>query len=133
MAWNGTQHFPGIQQDGQGNSYGPAGGTLSLIGDLKQMKPNWLVGASILGYGATLMVGIGIPIPILNEEVMRCVSVSDNDLYAPVVDYSEAYGQRIPGNLGYVSYAQLKSGKIPSTAGSAHCSPVQPSQGQGNS
>ncbi|HPZ42857.1 MAG TPA: homocysteine biosynthesis protein [Bacillota bacterium] len=112
VAWNGTQHFPGIQQDGQGNSYGPAGGTLSLIGDLKQMKPNWLVGASILGYGATLMVGIGIPIPILNEEVMRCVSVSDNDLYAPVVDYSEAYGQRIPGNLGYVSYAQLKSGKI---------------------
>jgi uncharacterized protein (DUF39 family) len=112
VAWSGTQHFPGIQEDGQGNSYGPAGGTLSLIGDLKQMKPNWLVGASILGYGATLMVGIGIPIPILNEEVMRCVSVSDSDLYAPVVDYSEAYGQRIPGNLGYVSYAQLKSGKI---------------------
>jgi uncharacterized protein (DUF39 family) len=112
IAWSGTQHFPGIQEDGQGNSYGPAGGTLSLIGDLKQMKPNWLVGASILGYGATLMVGIGIPIPILNEEVMRCVSVSDSDLYAPVVDYSEAYGQRIPGNLGYVSYAQLKSGKI---------------------
>ncbi len=112
VAWSGTQHFPGIQEDGQGNSYGPAGGTLSLIGDLKQMKPNWLVGASILGYGATLMVGIGIPIPILNEEVMRCVSVTDSDLYAPVVDYSQAYGQRIPGNLGYVSYAQLKSGKI---------------------
>lgn len=112
VAWNGTQHFPGLQEDGQGNSFGPAGGTLSLIGDLKQMKPNWLIGASFLGYGATLMVGIGIPIPILNEEIMRCVSATDHDLFAPVVDYSRAYGQRIPGNLGYVSYAELKSGRI---------------------
>jgi uncharacterized protein (DUF39 family) len=99
VAWNGTQHFPGIQTDAEGKSYGPAGGTLSVIGDLKQMKPNWLVGTSMLGYGVTLTVGLGIPIPILNEEVMRCVAVSDKDLYAPVVDYSEAYGQRIPATL----------------------------------
>lgn len=112
VAWHGTQHFPGVQQDAAGNNYGPAGGTLSVIGDLKQMKPEWLRGASFLGYGATLMVSIGVPIPILNEEVMRCVSVTDRDLYAPVVDYSEAYGQRVPGNLGFVSYAELKTGKI---------------------
>ncbi|OPY56100.1 MAG: hypothetical protein A4E55_02242 [Pelotomaculum sp. PtaU1.Bin035] len=112
VAWNGTQHFPCIQKDAEGNIFGPAGGTLTVLGDLKQMKPNWLVGTSFLGYGATLTVGIGVPIPILNEEVMRCVSVTDRDLYAPIVDYSEAYGQRIPGNLGYVSYAELKTGKI---------------------
>ena len=112
VAWHGTQHFPGIQKDAAGNSYGPAGGTLAVIGDLKQMSPRWLAGTSYLGYGATLTVGIGIPIPILNEEVVRCVSVSDKDLFAPVVDYGEAYGRRVPGNLGYVSYAQLKTGKI---------------------
>ncbi|MDF9408603.1 homocysteine biosynthesis protein [Pelotomaculum isophthalicicum JI] len=112
VAWHGTQHFPGIQTDAEKNSYGPAGGTLAVIGDLKQMKPEWLVGTSYLGYGATLTVGIGIPIPILNEDVMSCVSITDRDLYAPVVDYSEAYSQRIPGNLGYVSYAELKTGKI---------------------
>lgn len=112
VAWHGTQHFPDIQQDSAGNSYGPAGGTLAVIGDLKQMKPNWLLGTSFLGYGATLSVSIGIPIPILNEEVMRCVSVTDHDLYAPIIDYGEAYGQRQPGNLGYVSYAELKSGTI---------------------
>jgi len=112
VAWNGTQHFPGVQEDSEGNCFGPAGGTLAVIGDLKQMKPGWLVGASYLGYGATLTVGLGIPIPILNEEVMRCVSISDRDLFAPIVDYSEAYGRRIPGNLGHVSYAELKTGKI---------------------
>lgn len=112
VAWNGTQHFPEIQKDAAGNSYGPAGGTLSVVGDLKQMKANWLLGTSFLGYGATLSVSIGIPIPILNEEVMRCVSVSDRDLYAPIVDYGEAYGQRLPSDLGYASYAELKSGTI---------------------
>jgi len=112
VAWHGTQHFPGIQTDQEKNSYGPAGGTLAVIGDLKQMKPEWLVGTSYLGYGATLTVGIGIPIPILNEDVMSCVSITDRDLYAPVVDYSDAYSQRISGNLGYVSYAELKTGKI---------------------
>jgi uncharacterized protein (DUF39 family) len=112
VAWNGTQHFPEIQKDSAGNNFGPAGGTLSVIGDLKQMKPNWLLGASILGYGASLSVSIGIPIPILNEEVMRCVSVTDHDLYAPVIDYGDAYGQALPSDLGYVSYAELKSGTI---------------------
>jgi len=112
VAWHGNQHFPGIQKDQAGKEYGPAGGTLAVIGDLKQMKPNWLVGTSILGYGATLTVGIGIPIPVINEEVMRCVSVTDKELYAPIVDYGEAYGQRVSGNLGYVSYAELKTGRI---------------------
>nr|WP_027717854.1 homocysteine biosynthesis protein [Desulfovirgula thermocuniculi] len=112
VAWHGTQHFPSMQTDGTGKELGPAGGTLAVIGDLKQMSPRWLVGTSFLGYGATLTVGIGVPIPILNEEVARYAAAADEDLYAPIVDYGEAYPNRKPGNLGYVSYAQLKSGKI---------------------
>ena len=112
VAWHGTQHFPSMQTDGTGKELGPAGGTLAVIGDLKQMSPRWLVGTSFLGYGATLTVGIGVPIPILNEEVARYAAAADEDLYAPIVDYGEAYPNRKPDNLGYVSYAQLKSGKI---------------------
>ncbi|HBQ28624.1 MAG TPA: hypothetical protein DD719_04340 [Desulfotomaculum sp.] len=112
VAWHGTQHFPFIQRGVNGNELGPNGGTLMVIGDLKQMDPRWLVGTSYLGYGATLSVGIGIPIPILNKEIVRFAAVKDEDLYAPVVDYGGAYPNRLPGNLGYVSYAQLKSGKI---------------------
>lgn len=112
VAWHGTQHFPSIQKSPDGKDLGPAGGTLSVIGDLKQMSPKWLKGVSFAGYGASFTVGIGIPIPILNEEIALYAAATDRDLYAPVVDYSEAYPSRTPGNLGLVSYADLKSGKI---------------------
>jgi len=87
-------------------------GTLSVIGDLKQMKPEWLRGTSMLGYGSTITIGIGVPIPILSEEILRYTAVKDADIITPIVDYSEAYPQRKPDILGEVSYARLKSGKI---------------------
>lgn len=111
VAWNGTQHFPSMI-DVEGRELGSAGGTLAVIGDLKQMSPRWLVGTSYLGYGATLSVGIGIPIPILNEEIAFYAAKKDEELFAPIVDYGEAYPSFTPGNLGYVSYKDLKSGKI---------------------
>ena len=112
VVWNGTQHFPGINQDANGISFGHAGGTLCVMGDLKQMNPRWLAGTSMLGYGATLTVGIGIPIPLLNEEVCRFAATGDDELYAPIVDYGNAYPNLLPSDLGYVSYGELKTGKI---------------------
>ncbi len=83
-----------------------------MIGDLKKMKPEWLMGTSFQGYGATLTVGIGIPIPILDEEVCRFTAVRDADIYAPVVDYGKDYPEGKSDTLGEVSYGQLKSGEI---------------------
>jgi len=112
VVWNGTQHAPSISQHPEGFPMAASGGTLAVMGDLKGMKAEWLRGTSITGYGATLTVGLGIPIPILNEEIMKYVSVKYEQLYAPIVDYSDAYPNRKQGNLGYASYAQLKSGSI---------------------
>jgi uncharacterized protein (DUF39 family) len=111
VAWHGTQHNPNVPRSDKGVPKRGAG-TLSVIGDLKQMSPRWLVGTSMLGYGCTLTVGIGVPIPILSEEILQYTAVSDDDILAPVVDYSEAYPQMKPDILGEVSYAQLKSGQI---------------------
>jgi uncharacterized protein (DUF39 family) len=111
VAWHGTQHSPAALRGDNGVPRRGAG-TLAVIGDLKQMKPEWLVGTSMLGYGCTLTVGIGVPIPILSEEILRYTTVSDADILAPIVDYSEAYPQREPDILGEVSYAELKSGHI---------------------
>jgi uncharacterized protein (DUF39 family) len=111
VAWQGTQHNPNVLRSEKGVPRRGAG-TLAVIGDLKQMKPRWLIGTSMLGYGCTITVGIGIPIPILSEEILRYTTVSDDEIFAPVIDYSEAYPQMKPDILGEVSYAQLKSGEI---------------------
>ena len=107
----GTQHSPEVGRVENGTPRSPAG-TLAVTGDLKQMRPEWLVGVSFPGYGATLRVGIGVPIPILDEEMARFASVTDDSLFTQIVDYSEAYPNLIPGSLGEVSYSELKSGKI---------------------
>jgi uncharacterized protein (DUF39 family) len=111
VAWQGTQHNPNVLRGDNGVPR-RGGGTLAVIGDLKQMKPEWLRGVSFLGYGATLMVGIGVPIPILSDEILHYTAVKDEEIFAAIVDYSEAYPQMKPDILGEVSYAQLKSGKI---------------------
>jgi uncharacterized protein (DUF39 family) len=111
VAWQGTQHNPNVLRTEKGVPR-RGGGTLAVIGDLKQMSPKWLVGTSMLGYGATLTVGVGVPIPILSEEILRYTTVTDDDILAPVVDYSDAYPNQKPDILGEVSYAQLKSGSI---------------------
>ena len=111
VAWHGTQHNPTALRGDNGVPRRGAA-TLAVIGDLKQMKPEWLVGTSMLGYGCTLTVGIGVPIPILSVEILRYTAVSDADIFAPVIDYSEAYPQMKPDVLGEVSYAELRSGCI---------------------
>jgi len=107
----GTQHNPDVPRTDKGVPRMGAG-TLAVMGDLKKMSPRWLRGASFTGYGVTLAVGIGIPIPILDEEILNFVAVTDEDIVAQVVDYSEAYPNCIPGSLGEVTYAELKSGSI---------------------
>jgi len=111
VAWPGTQHAPHAARTKNGVPREGAG-TIATIGDLKQMSPEWLVGASILGYGVSLYVGIGIPIPVLNEEMARFTAVRDENLYTQVLDYSMDYPKGTGKVLGEVSYRELRSGVI---------------------
>jgi uncharacterized protein (DUF39 family) len=112
VSWHGTQHNPDVPRSENGTPRRPAG-NLALVGNLKDMKPKWLRAVSFTGYGVSLSVSLGVPIPILDEDMVRCVSVADEDLKAPVVDYSRfyPYGEGEP-LLGEVTYAELKSGTI---------------------
>ncbi len=111
VAWQGTQFNPGAPRGENSVPKKPAG-TLAVIGDLKQMDARYLRGVSMQGYGVSLSVGIGIPIPVLSEEILKYTTVTDADITAPIIDYSEVYPQCKPDVLGEVSYAQLKTGAI---------------------
>lgn len=111
VTWRGTQHNPKAPRNSNGVPVKPAG-TIMVQGDLKQMSPEWLRGVSILGYGISLAVGLGIPIPILNSEMAEYTGVSDADLFTQVVDYGYDYTNGIARSYGEVSYAQLKTGEI---------------------
>jgi uncharacterized protein (DUF39 family) len=111
IAWPGTQHDPNVPRSDNGVPTRGAA-TLAVIGDLKQMLPRWLMGASMMGYGVSLTVGIGVPIPVLSEEIAGYTAVADEEILAPVVDYSADYPLLRPDVLGEVSYAELKSGRI---------------------
>lgn len=109
--WQGTQHSPSEKRNARGLPLGGAG-TLAVIGDAKEMNSAYVVGTSLLGYGVNLTMGIGVPIPILDEDTLKCTTVTDADIQAPVVDYGYAYPNCESGNLGLVSYEELKSGMI---------------------
>ncbi len=111
VAWHGTQHNPNVPRTDKGIPREGAG-NIATIGNLKEMSPQWLVGASILGYGVSLYVGIGIPIPVLNEEMARYTAVKDEEIFTQVFDYSMDYPKGDLKSLGEVSYKQLRSGNI---------------------
>lgn len=111
VTWSGTQHKIGAKRTAKGIPVSPAG-TLWVMGDLKNMSPLWLVGLSLQGYGCSLAVGLGIPIPILNEEMVQHTAISDEDIYTQIVDYGNDYPRGVSKSYGQVSYAELKSGSI---------------------
>ncbi len=111
VAWHGTQHKPRVRRTKKGVPLTPAG-TLCVTGDLKKMGPKWLVGVSMHGYGCSLAVGLGVPVPILNEEIAKFTGISDDEIFTQIVDYSHDYPRGISKSRGRISYAQLKSGTI---------------------
>ncbi|KPJ56703.1 MAG: hypothetical protein AMS16_01950 [Planctomycetes bacterium DG_58] len=109
--WQGTQHSPGVPRNEHGVPRAPAG-TIAVCGDLKQMSTDFIRGASYRGYGTSLAVGLGIPIPILDEDLARTTGLGDKDIVTKVVDYGRDYPQGEGEPLGEVTYQELKSGKI---------------------
>jgi uncharacterized protein (DUF39 family) len=111
VTWYGTQHNPSVPRTKKGIPIRPAG-TLWVMGNLKKMSPKWIIGVSLQGYGCSLSVGLGIPIPILNEEIVGYTAVSDEELFTQIVDYGNDYPNGISKSYGQVSYAELKNGSI---------------------
>jgi uncharacterized protein (DUF39 family) len=109
VAWEGTQHFPLQKRLPNRTPVGPAA-TLALMGDAKQMNSRWVRGCYFKNYGPSLMLGVGVPLPVLQEQVVANCALQDKEIVAPVVDFS--IPRRVRPTFGLVSYAQLKTGRI---------------------
>jgi len=111
----GTRIFLGGAQGyviGEGTQHSPQSnfGTLMVRGNLKEMSSDYIRAASFEGYGTSLYVGMGIPIPIINEKVALATAITDADITTNLLDYGIPSRDR--PKLREVTYEELKSGTI---------------------
>jgi uncharacterized protein (DUF39 family) len=108
VAWEGTQFHTNVE-----TKFGvPMGGArnIATIGDMRGMSSEFVRALNLPGYGVSLALGVGIPIPILDEEVLKATTISDQQIFAPIIDYLVQSRNRKP--IKHVSYAELRSGKV---------------------
>jgi len=107
VAWNGTQFNTGKPLNEHGIPVGNAA-TLALISDAKHMSTQFIKAAYFEKYGVTMFVGIGIPVPVLDEDMARRLSIRNSQIETNIIDYGS-------GNfeiLGQTDYESLFSGEI---------------------
>ena len=109
---------------GEGTQHNPSEnfGTLFVKGDLKQMSADYLKGVNYEHYGTSMFVGLGIPIPILNEKLAKSTSIKDEDIITEIVDYGVP--RREKPILKTTNYKELKSGMIDLDGKKVKCSPL---------
>mgnify|MGYP006281388765 CR=1 FL=1 len=107
----GTQHCSAAERT-DNDVPAEGAGTLALTAGMHDMDARFVRGASFKGYGTSLALGVAIPIPILNVDVLRRTLVRDEDVHAAVIDYGGDYQHRRSRTLGSVTYAQLRSGRV---------------------
>jgi uncharacterized protein (DUF39 family) len=107
VAWNGTQFTTSKPKNNAGVPISNAA-TLSVVGDLKKMSANYIKAAYFEKYGVSMFVGIGIPIPILDEDIARYVSIRNEQIETTIMDY----GKHPVAAVGKTNYSELQSGHI---------------------
>ena len=119
IVWPGTQFNTSKDKNNYGVPMSNAA-TLAVIGNLKEMSAEFLRAAYYEKYGVSLFVGIGVPIPILDEEMAQCVSIRNEQIETTILDYGMA-GTPV---LGRTNYAELQSGEIKINGKKVRTAPV---------
>ncbi len=107
----GTQ-FSSIAERGPNDVPMEGAGTLGLTANMKEMKSKYVRGISLIGYGVSLALGVGIPIPILGPHILKRTTVKDSEIFASVIDYSSDYPNRTGKVLCRLTYEELRKGEV---------------------
>lgn len=107
VVWPGTQFHTTKPKNELGIPVtNPA--TIAVMGNLKEMSADYIQAASYEKYGVSMFVGIGIPIPVLNADIAKRVSINNSQIETSVLDYGTVGTPKI----GQVTYKELQSGTI---------------------
>lgn len=109
VMWEGTQHVLNHTEYDDGHDYN--GATIAVAGDLKAMNSRYIRGATFDGYGVTMYVGMGIPMPVLDDDMFYDLSRPNSQLYTSLYDYSTG-GLKRPVIKHGINYEELRSGSI---------------------
>ena len=74
------------------------------------MNPKWVRGGYLKSFGPVLYIGIGIPVPVLNEEIAHSLSITDDKIHTTIVDFS--IPRRTKPIFGQCSYSELRTSTI---------------------
>ena len=106
---HGSNHNPLQKRNSYEIPVGP-GITLSTIVDINSMNPKWIRGGYIKSFGPVLYTGVGVPIPILDEEIAQQISITDDKIHTTIVDFS--IPRRSKPTFGQCTYAELRTSTI---------------------
>jgi L-aspartate semialdehyde sulfurtransferase len=107
VACNGTQHYTEKPKNEHNIPLLPAA-TIAVLGNLKDMTPEFIKAAYYEKYGTSLFVGIGIPIPVTSPDVAKRLSIRNKEIQTTLLDY----GKQGRPAVGVYNYVELFSGKI---------------------
>ncbi len=107
---------------GEGTQHSPPFGTLMVKGNLKEMKTEYMKAAYFPGYGATMFIGIGIPIPILDAEMAKFAGVRNSEIKTQIIDFGVPRRDRPV--VRDVTYEELISGRVEINGEEVRVSPL---------
>jgi len=107
VVWPGTQFHTTRPKNEHGIPVTNAA-TIAVMGNLKEMSADYIQAAYYEKYGVSMFVGIGIPIPVLNADIAKRVSINNSQIETSVLDYGTVGTPK----LGQVTYEELRSGSI---------------------
>lgn len=118
VVWNGTQFNCSKPLNEHNVPMGNAR-TLALMGEMRQMSTEYMRGAYFEKYGVTMYVGVGVPIPVLDEDLAARVSIRNSQIDTFIEDYGDECKLK-----GQVNYEQLRSGEIEFMGRKIHTAPL---------
>ena len=107
VVWPGTQFHTTRPKNELGVPTTNAA-TIAVMGNLKEMSPEFIQAAYYEKYGVSLFVGIGVPIPVLNADIAKRISINNSQIETSVLDYGTVGTPK----LAQVTYEELQSGYI---------------------